>query len=96
MARTFPKFELFTLPFGLAKCGVLLTLNASARNCSLTCRLIENVRKRLASIFTTPGPRIVLRPTLPNRTSVTRANAVVSKNVPSSPTWPNSSTVGLI
>ena len=32
-------------------------------------------------MFTTPGPRMVFRPTLPNRTSVTRANALVSKYV---------------
>ena len=31
-----PKFELFAFPFGFAKCGVLLRLNDSARNCRLT------------------------------------------------------------
>ena len=35
-ARILPKFELLTFPFGLAKCGVLVTLNASARNCIST------------------------------------------------------------
>ena len=41
------------------------------------------------SRFTTPGPRRMLRPELPNRTSVTRANAEVSKHVPASPIFPN-------
>ena len=48
------------------------------------------------SRFATPGPRMVLRPTLPNRTAVTRANAVVSKYVPSLPTFPKISTFSLI
>ena len=47
------------------------------------------------SRLTTPGPRMVLRPTLPNRTSVTRAKALVSKYVPSSPTFPRISTLSL-
>ena len=34
VASTRPKFALLTLPFGLAKCGVLVALNASRRNCS--------------------------------------------------------------
>ena len=33
VSRILPKFELLTFPFGFAKCGVLVTLNASARNC---------------------------------------------------------------
>src|SRR5262249_34693242 len=65
---TLPKFELFTLPLGLLKCGVLVALNASARNCKLVVEPSLNVRNRLRSRLATPGPRIVLRPTLPNRT----------------------------
>src|SRR4051794_13470568 len=81
-----PKLELLALAFGFAKCGVLLKLNDSARNCRLIFSVALKVRKRLKSAFTTPGPRMVFRPTVPKRTPVGRANAVVSNHVPSSPT----------
>src|SRR5882672_10102754 len=45
--RIFPKFELLALPFGLAKCGVLLKLNDSARNCTFSFSVNLKVRKRL-------------------------------------------------
>src|SRR3954471_20856461 len=72
----FPKLELLALPFGFAKCGVLLRLNDSPRNCKFTLSVTLKVRNRLKSVFTTPGPRMVLRPIVPNRTPVGRANAV--------------------
>jgi hypothetical protein len=81
-----PKLELLALPFGFTKCGVLLKLKDSARNCNWNLSVSLKVRNKLKSVFTTPGPRMVLRPTLPNRTAVGRANALVSNHVPSSPT----------
>src|SRR5262249_808639 len=86
------KLELLALPLGLAKCGVLVRLNDSARNCTFHLSVNRNVRNRLKSMFTTPGPRMVFRPTVPNRAPVGLANAVVSNHVPSSPTLPSVAT----
>ena len=74
---TFPKFELLTLPFGLAKCGVLVTLNASARNCRWNVlRELERAEQAHVQVHDARVRACVFRPTLPNRTSVTRANAL--------------------
>jgi hypothetical protein len=58
---------------GLAKCGVLLKLNASARNCSLQRSRMANSRNMPKSQLTTPGPRIELSAAVPKRASVTGA-----------------------
>ena len=69
-----------TVP-GLAKCGVFVTLNASARNCNFTRSVILKSRKRLVSKLNRPGPRRMLRPLVPNRTRPvgTPVNALGSK-----------------
>jgi hypothetical protein len=50
---------------GLLKCGVLVKLNASARNCCRSRYLIGKLRKIAMSEFTVPGPRRMLRPLVP-------------------------------
>jgi len=66
-----------TSPLGLRKWGVFVTLKASTRASRLIF-LIGNLRKSERSRFPQPGPRIVLRPVLPKRTSVTGAHALVA------------------
>src|SRR6267143_446987 len=59
------KFPLLREPVGFRKCGVLNKLAASARSCSSSRSVNLNVRNRLKSRFTEPGPYSVLRPTVP-------------------------------
>src|ERR1700730_12104044 len=60
-----PKFESVRLPSGLAKLGWLRMLKSSPRNCHETRSLIAVVLAKEASHWVKPGPRPLLRPTLP-------------------------------
>ena len=55
---------------GVPKCGVLVELNASARNWSCQRSVMRNWRKTPRSRLKTPGPRSELKPAVPNRASV--------------------------
>ena len=61
--------------FGKRKFGVLKMLNASARNCSPTRSVMAVSFNRPTSVLKKLGPRMMLRPELPN---VPRAFAVNS------------------
>src|SRR5262249_6763096 len=93
--NTCMKSDEFTLLLGLAKCGVFVELNASVRNSRVNRSVSGNLRKTPRSRFTTPGPRRMLRPALPNRTALTAANAFGSKKNWPGPTPPSFSTAGL-
>src|SRR5215469_7518679 len=54
-----------TLVLGPAKCGVLVQLNASARNCRRNRSLIGKSRVISRSLLITPGTVKMLRPLLP-------------------------------
>src|SRR5438094_4283700 len=69
------KSALVMSPFGFLKCGELDKLAASARNCKFKRSVRLNVRNRLKSKLTEPGPYKMLRPTVPYPTRVTGANA---------------------
>src|SRR5215475_4943792 len=60
-----PKAAAPNEPFGSFKGGVLLTLNASARNSNLTRSDRRNVLPIIRSAFCMPGPRTGLRELLP-------------------------------
>ena len=47
---------------GMSRWGVLVKLNASMRNCSLTSEVMENSRVKPKSQLNRPGPRSVLKP----------------------------------
>src|SRR5258708_7794689 len=83
-----------TLPLGLAKCGVLLKLNDSMRNCIWNRSVSRNWRWMPKSQLISPGPRRDRKPAVPKRGSVTDAKANGSKNDVFRPTLPNFSTVG--
>src|SRR5436309_15484270 len=85
-----------TFPLGLAKCGVLLKLNASMRNCISNRSVIRKPRWMPKSQLIRPGPRRDRKPAVPKRGWVTDANANGSKNDVFRPTLPNFSTAGLI
>src|SRR5215470_15647523 len=81
---------------GLAKCGVFVKLNASARNCNLKRSRMANSRNMPKSQLTTPGPRIELGAAVPKRASVTGAKAKGSKKDWPLPAPPGFATDGLI
>jgi len=83
-----------TLAFGLPKCGVLVTLNASARNCRPQRSDSRKLRNKATSALTNPGPRRMFLPEVPNRTCVMLAKASGSKNGMSRPMAPNFCTSG--
>jgi hypothetical protein len=57
--------------------GVLRKLNDSKRNWALNRSVIGKPREIATSVFTTPGPRGELNPTLPNVVVVAGAKATV-------------------
>src|SRR5438477_8324032 len=75
------KSPLVMSPLGLLKCGELNRLAASARNCNSRRSVNLNVRNRLKSKFTEPGPSKLLRPTFPytpTKLGATEANELGS------------------
>src|SRR6266542_6057490 len=83
---TAPKLPALMLAFGLLKCGVFVTPNASASNWKVNRS--DNLKSRvtLMSRLKNPGPRRILRPALPKKPSSkpglvaeTALNAVASK-----------------
>src|SRR5687768_4639864 len=78
---------------GLAKCGVLVRLKISSRNCSVRVAPSANCRNTLMSKLAYPGPRMLLNPAVPNRRSVTGRNADVSNQGLPGPIPPRISTV---
>ena len=60
-----PKSELLTLLLGLPYCGVLVTLNASARSSKMTRSVKAKERKTEASRLKNPGPLKAFCPVLP-------------------------------
>src|SRR5215471_17179656 len=88
------RFERFAP--GFAKWGVLLKLNASARNCSFQRSRAANSRNRPKSQLATPGPRIEFSAAVPKRASVTGAKAKGSKKDWPLPAPPNLATDGFI
>lgn len=85
---TCPKLELFTLPFGVPKCGVFVAFNASPRNWNFNQSVIEKVRNKPKSRFAEPGARSRSKDAVPNRGSVTGAKRLVSKYVFPTPMLP--------
>src|SRR5947208_1292943 len=76
--ETTPKFgPLITLP-GVAKTGVFVALNASARKSRWHCSEIANFRKTEKSRFLPQSDRNELRPRFPNVYRAGTANALVS------------------
>src|SRR5215510_3896150 len=58
-----PKLEpVETLAAGLSKCGVLVALNASPRNCRSNRSVRRMLRKRLRSRLNVPGGELQNRP----------------------------------
>ena len=72
-----PASEIFAP--GLEKLGWFSAFKNSPRNCRRMRSVIAKERNRLMSRLTKPGPRSVLRPTLPNFAPFSAAKAVVSK-----------------
>src|SRR5918996_3839653 len=70
-----PKVALLMSGCGFAKFAWFVALSASARNCNFTLSEKFSVRKMLKSVSKKPGPRSVLRPTVPNRAPVSGAHA---------------------
>src|SRR5580698_8892595 len=61
-----PKVDVPKTAAGLLNDGVLKTLNASTRNCSLACSVRSGkFLNREKSVVTNPGPFRMLRPALP-------------------------------
>ena len=73
-AVTTRKFPPEAFAAGALKCGVLVRLNASARNSRLNRSPNLKPRYRLRSVLTAPGARRMFRPVLPKRAVVTGAN----------------------
>src|SRR5262249_7426572 len=61
-----PKLPLLMSPDGFAKCGVLVMLKNSKRNCSRAFRSVSTSLKSEKSKFAIPGPRTRFRPALPS------------------------------
>jgi hypothetical protein len=58
------KLPLLAFPEGLLKCGVLVELNASARNSTFSLSRGVKLRNSPKFRLTTPGPRRMVRPVL--------------------------------
>src|SRR5688500_10525195 len=81
-------FEIFEA--GVAQCGVLVTLNSSARTCRLRRAPNPNSRNTLRSRLGAFGPRKWCRPPSPKRACVTDRKGVTSKYCDPAPTFPSS------
>src|SRR5450432_1596695 len=74
-----PKLALEKLPFGLPNCARLKTLKASRRKTAAKRSVMRKSLLRAASLCQNPGPRIRLRPELPQVpfAGATKASALI-------------------
>src|SRR5947209_7251685 len=72
-----PYVELVNVVLGSFQIGLFNTLNPSSRTCRVLLLIIRKFRMIDASTLKMPGPRNVLRPTLPKVPSGCSTNAAV-------------------
>lgn len=76
--RVMKLLELAFQLFGRSKCGVLVMLKPSARNCSSVFSVIWNLRMTPRSRLNSPGPRSLFGPHMPKRSPLGCTNASAS------------------